>query len=501
MGTNMFTQGLWKGEDPRCSYDPRRRVYYYVENTPGGCWLYRSSSLVRLGERRRMPAGFPLHAPVFVDYMNGASYHHWYAFGSNTWMCTGEDPFTDEWVCVGSLGITSWGIDHHVFQVQQPDGRGDWYLLWAGNGRKGDFGWGPESVYISRLLSPAQLAHPDALEENCVVHCRPHVAHPQPYPVPSDAPGSWKDVVAEAPFVVQKNGTVTILYSGDGAQTVHYAMGLCFYAGEGNMEAGENWIDYNASVKADPEFSFDLERGVYGPGVAAVVSSPDGREDWMYYHTKMFSTWNLQGGSEETQDSKEMWARRIQLQKIGWQEYRHSNGRVYTLPALGSPLPDGAEVPLPAGESLPNGLPWKLEAEHMLPFGNIMGEAAQRVTGNSGGINLVREICPHASYGGYCRWFDVLADGAEEGCSGLYFHNVPAARRLTLAAGSPYTGAGFELWINGRHAGDIAVPETGGFDRFAPCSLEVSIPEMATIALVYRRGKYQEAGVDYLLLE
>ena len=80
---------------------------------------------------------------------------------------------------------------------------------------------------------------------------------------------------------------------------------------------------------------------------------------------------------------------------------------------------------------------------------------------------------------------------------------VPLRRwkRLTLAAGSPYTGAGFELWINGQHAGDIAVPETGGFDRFTPCSLEVSIPEMATIALVYRRGKNQEAGVDYLLLE
>lgn len=495
-----FTQGLWKGEDPRCSYDPVRNVYYYVENTPNGCYLYRSRSLVRREEVRLLPAGFPLHAPVFVGYMNGVYHNKWYAFGNDAWECD-ADPFTGTWTRLGSFGITSWAIDHHAFQVQQADGQGDWYLLWAGNGIKGNFGWGCESVYISRMLSPTQLSHPDAEETNCVVRYRPHIAKPQPYPVPADHPGSWKDAVAEAPCVVQKNGTITILYSGDGAQTVHYAIGLCFYAGQGDIENGANWIDYNEAVKPGPEFQWNMERGIYGPGVAAVIPSRDGREDWMYYHTKMFHTWDLNGGSEEVQNSKEMWARRIHLQKIQWQTYRHTNGRDYTLPLLGQPLADGDPTPLPSGDELPCSRPWKLEAEHMLPFGNIMGEAAQSVQENSGGINLVREICPHASYGGYTRWFDVLAQGAADNASGLYFHNVPAARRLTLAAGSPYDGAGFELMINGKPSRRLSLPNTGAFDRFVLSAFEVDIPEMATVALVYRRGEMQEAGVDYLLLE
>ena len=495
-----FTQGLWKSEDPRCSYDAQQKVYYYVENTPLACYLYRSRSLVRREEVRQLPKGFPLHAPVFVQYMNGVEYNKWFAFGNDVWQCDG-DPFEGTWTRIGDLGITSWAIDHHVFQVQQPDGHGDWYMLWAGHNVKGNFNWGCESVYISRLLSPTRLSHPDAQAENCVVHFQPHFIKPQPYPVPADHPGSWKDVIAEAPCVVQKNGTVTILYSGDGAQTIHYAIGLCFYSGQGDMEQAANWIDYNEMVKPGPEFQWDMDQGVYGPGVAAVIPSPDGQEDWMYYHTKMFDTWNLTGDSEEVQYSKEMWARRIHLQPFQWQTYHHTNGRDYTIPLLGQPIAAGKSLPVPSGDSLASHLPWKVEAEHMLPFGNIMGSAAQSVQDNSGGINLIREICPHASYGGYTRWFDVLADGTEEGTSGLTYHNLPAAQHLTIMAGSPYDGAGFELWINGRFSHRLDLPNTGAFDRFVPTTFEANIPEMATLSLVYRRGEMQEAGVDYLLLE
>lgn len=335
-----------------------------------------------------------------------------------------------------------------------------------------------------------------------MVHCRPHVAHPQPYPVPSDAPGSWKDVVAEAPFVVQKNGTVTILYSGDGAQTVHYAMGLCFYAGEGDMEAGENWIDYNASVKADPEFSFDLERACTARGWRRWVSSPDGREDWMYYHTKMFSTWNLQGGSEETQDSKEMWARRISCRKSAAGVPAQQRQGLYPARPWAARCRTVPEVPASRRrESARMGCRGSWRRSICCPSATSWARRRSGLQATAAASIWCGKSAPMppmaATAAGSMCWRTVRRRGAPA-CISTTF---PAARRLTLAAGSPYTGAGFELWINGRHAGDIAVPETGGFDRFAPCSLEVSIPEMATIALVYRRGKNQEAGVDYLLLE
>ena len=94
-----FTQGFWRGQDPRASYDPNTGYYYYVEDASAGMVMFRSKSLVERGDaenRRVLPNGFPLCAPVFVEKMNGVTYNKWFAFGASAWQCDG-DPFTGKW--------------------------------------------------------------------------------------------------------------------------------------------------------------------------------------------------------------------------------------------------------------------------------------------------------------------------------------------------------------------------------------------------------------------
>ncbi|HIZ54951.1 MAG TPA: hypothetical protein H9671_01935, partial [Firmicutes bacterium] len=132
--TGTFTQGLWRGQDPRVSYNAETGDYYYIEDTVDGMVMFRSKSLIeRSGpeERRVMPAGFPLCAPVYIEEMNGVTYNKWYAFGLNAWECDG-DPFTGTWTDLGSMELGGWTLDHTVFQVESGAHAGEWFFVWAG---------------------------------------------------------------------------------------------------------------------------------------------------------------------------------------------------------------------------------------------------------------------------------------------------------------------------------------------------------------------------------
>lgn len=314
-GPTTFAQGLYRGEDPRV-----RRVnghYYWVANEGRTRKLFRSDSLVDRGVGKPVPpqggAAFPLFAPVYIETLNGQRYDAWFAFDTNVWRCDCADPYDDpdQWQVVKSIPLTGWSIDFEIFQMPEPGPfAGRSYLVWAGADSPST-GWGFESCFIAELLDlrPNQptLSTFDNGDANRI----------------ATFAFDWTDVVAEAPAPAIHDGTVSIVYSGNGAHTVEYALGLVILKAGADPASGASWIDHNrgecdGDVKNGPEL-MRTER-VFGPGVARFTVSPNGSEDWMVYHAKVFETFNRGAGTPGQQDNNEMWARYFNLEPIGWRE-------------------------------------------------------------------------------------------------------------------------------------------------------------------------------------
>ena len=510
LGSGAYQQGLWAGRDPKATF--RNGTYYYIEHSMGGLGLiFKSKTALQRGEPKILPPGFPLVVLSFVEELGGKRYDQWFAFGPDTWRLDGADPYdnADKWTKVGSFGFGDFVLDFNAFQAESGPHVGEWFLVWAGNDNNKPGEWGFESLFLSRIKSPTQLEFSDCAQAPVIVpyYARTvwnatrndwdwipgHPLRPMPYPVPDGSKGGWKDVIAEAPHVVQKDGTISLIYSGDGAHTVHYGMGIAF-SKDGDVDRKDSWVDYNQQIKADPEFQWDLDKGVFGPGVASVVPSPDGKESWMYYHSKTFHTWNPQDpANEEGQSNKEMWTRFINLKKIGWHTIQHE-GQTLTLPELGTPTAPGAPLAQPAGD--PGRTPRKstrIEAEFMIPFGNGMGaiNSTPGLTGNS----------DKASLRAYIQNLEALSREAPESKSGLIYRNCPAATQLVVAAASSSDSPLLHLYVNGQKAQDLPFQKTGAPDVFVENKFQVSIPEGAEIRLVHEQGKCVSTNVDYLELE
>ncbi len=503
-------QGLWAGRDPKVAF--RNGQYYYIEHSVGGhVLIFRSSTPFDRGEPRILPPGFPLVVLSFVEELGGQRHDKWFAFGPDTWRLDGQDPYddADRWTKIGSFGFSDFALDFHAFQPESGPHAGEWFLTWAGSNNNKPGEWWFESIFLSRMKSPTELEQSDCGQAAEIVsfYARSvwnaasnawdwipgHPVRPMTYPVPGEHKGGWKDVIVEAPNVVQKDGTISLIYSGDGAHTIHYGMGIAFCK-DGDVDNKASWIDYNQQIKADPAFQWDVEKGVFGPGVASVVPSPDGQERWMYYHAKTFHTWNDRDpANEEGQSGRECWNRFINLQRIGWQTIQHE-GRAHTLPALGSPLAPGAALPaLSADPGLPAPKTRKIEAEFMIPFGNGMGDINQ-----TPGLNATSD---KASLNAYLHNLDALAQGAPGNQSGLIYRNCPAANQLVLSAASTADCPLLHLYVNDQKVRDLPLQKTAAADAFIENTFEVSIPEGAELRLVHEIGKTTAANLDYIKLE
>lgn len=170
----VFTQGMWRGQDPRVSFDAQTGYYYYVEDAAAGMVMFRSKSLIERGgeeDRRVMPRGFPLAAPVYVENMNGVEYNKWYAFGSTAWECDG-DPFTGTWINIGGFGLAGWTLDHYAFQVESGEHAGEWYFIWAaGEDKSNTTSFSAENLHIAKMLSPTELSSTAGNRHDLLLRC------------------------------------------------------------------------------------------------------------------------------------------------------------------------------------------------------------------------------------------------------------------------------------------------------------------------------------------
>ena len=489
-----FTQGLWRGQDPRVSYDAATGYYYYVEDTASGIVMFRSRSLIERGgeeDRRVMPAGFPLFAPVFVDTMEGVRYDKWYAFGASAWECDG-DPFTGTWRSLGVYGLKGWTLDHYAFRVEEGEHAGEWYFVWAaGEDKSNTTSFSAENLHIAKMLAPNRLSSVEGNIDDLLLRCAKS--------------SGWTGWDVEAPTVVQKDGTVTLIYSGNDCKTNQYGLGLLVHLG-GDLLDRNNWYDLSAGGPAFSQTANSNLQGVpFGPGVASSVRSADGTETWIYYHAKLYH--DIPAGIN---NNREAWTRIINLKKVEWEQMT-IRGVTVTVPVLGEPDRMGAEVALPSGDpGITEQGYYLFEAEHAVPYGWIYTAFLQEQFGDDGeSFNLMFESHRNASLRGCMKHFDWFAeDPAGDGTSGLHFRNVPAAKSLLIRAGTNDPHGGFDILVNGEKKAEVVFIQNLRDDGrlasnyiFHDYRVEVDIPQGATVTLRYVRGVYDDSAVDFVVFE
>lgn len=235
-----------------------------------------------------------------ADFVNDNRQHRMYCAKSLT-----DDPMGGWNPAVKmELPEDQWAIDGTLFPYD--DGR--LFFIWSGwkdeaEGTSTD----TQRLYLCQLNpdNPAEVIGDERIE----------IAH-SVYP--------WEKSVKpiqEGPAMVRSpEGDWCCIYAADFSITDNYAEGVLLLKGDPS--------DADAWIKQEkPLLQSNPEEGIYGPGHASVVKSPDGTEDWIIYHTakKSGSAWNRSG----------------RMQRITWE-----NG----IPTAEPLISNSTLVPLPSGE-------------------------------------------------------------------------------------------------------------------------------------------------------
>ena len=489
-----FAQGLFRGQDPRVSQ--RAGYYYYVGWVGQVLEMFKSKSLVDQGVGKPLPAamGSPLFAPVYIDQVRGVTYNAWYIFGgTSVWSCNCADPYDniDQWKVVAqNLPFNGNPFDVEIFKNPQPGPyQNHWYMTFVAS----ETGGYAEDIYVAELLS---------LTPNTTILSNYNT---QPANATNKVAGwgGWTDIIVEAPGTAINGNTVSLAYSGQGTQTSLYALGLLLLKQGADPSVGANWLDYSrggcdGSVHNAPEFAKNAN--VLGPGVARFVKSADGKEDWMVYHAKTFDTWDRTLSTPEAQQyHREEYSRYVALQKFGWKNVTCS-ANVYSIPDFGTPQGQGTVMTLPSGDVgvQAKSTAFKIEAEAMIPYGDVMGQAVQSLA-TTNTVVLTR-VLTAASNQSKTVNFKQLANGQITGnkTSGIIWRNSPPGTRLTISHGNPLA-SNIDLFINGTLHGTLSLPSTGNYDVAVESTYSVTIPSGAEIRLQYTTGRtLNAADFDYV---
>lgn len=345
--------------------------YYYTHTTGGDVTLWRSRTISGLAAAERKvvwrppaegPASKNLWAPE-LHFLDGA----WYVYvaaddGRNErhrmWVLENghPDPFQGEWRLRGQLddGSDRWAIDGTVFEAG-----GQRWFVWSG--------WeGAENVeqalYIARMDRPWRLA------SGRVRIARPSLAWET----------NTRPRVNEGPQVVVRGDTIHLLYSASGSWTDSYCLGLV------TARVGADLLDPRAWTK-HPRPVFESGNGVFGPGHASLVPSPDGREEWLIYHAARF-----QGAG---------WTRCVRVQRVSW----GPNG----LPDFGRPVAPDHPIPLPSGE--PRRLRIEAEGARLAGTARVVAEASASGARKVGYVDTPESRLDLTVRAPRAGWYAVLA--------------------------------------------------------------------------------------------
>ena len=173
---------------------------------------------------------------------------------------SGPNPLTGTWVEKGQIKMNweSFTLDATTFEHH-----GTRYLAWAQGGPE----FKGTAIYLAKMDSPWSIAGKQ------VLITRPE--HP------------WEKVrheVNEAPAVLAKNGRVFLTYSaaGTGAE---YSLGMLTADMNADLLDPRSW-----EKSPEPVFKSNPAASQFGPGHNCFTTSPDGKTDILFYHTRSYET-------------------------------------------------------------------------------------------------------------------------------------------------------------------------------------------------------------------
>lgn len=319
---STFTNPIADGADPWVI--EKDGTYYFCGSAAGGIYVSQSKKLTQPGERISVwntPEEGWNQSNVWAPELHFFK-GHWYIYyaaakkpggpfiyqRSGVLESVSDDPF-GPYVDKGMLytgdniadpSSVKWAIDLMPLELN-----GQLYAIWSGWKENRETDKTKQHLYI------AEMSDPKTISSN-----RVKISSPEE---------SWEtggDLdLNEGPQVLKNNDKVFIIYSTRESWLKEYRLG--------QLALADTTID--PLVPGNWEKSGPVFQGtdqVYGVGHCSFAKSPDGTEDWIFYHTK--------------KSTEPGWNRDIRLQPFYW----HADGS----PDFGTPVPAGEPLEVPSGE-------------------------------------------------------------------------------------------------------------------------------------------------------
>lgn len=323
---------LPRGADPHALFHDGE--YFYIASDTNALTLWRTHDITDLANAEKKviwtpPVGTDHSANVWapeIHFLKGKWYVYVAADDGNTdnhKMFVLENPSADPFEGTFTLKARlktdpndNWAIDGTVLEHG-----GELYFLWSG--------WATRRVttetaciWIARMDNPWTITAGSP---------RVMLSQPElPWERIWQNPPEWNHginhecYVNEGPAVLTRGKRVFIAYSASGCWTPHYTLGLLRFDGEGDLLDPANW-----TKSRQPVFVQQPELKVFGPGHNSFFKSPDGTEDWIFYHANDLP--NECGGPK----------RSPRMQRIEWTDAGE--------PIFGRPVAAGVPISKPSG--------------------------------------------------------------------------------------------------------------------------------------------------------
>ena len=206
-----------------------------------------------------------------------------------------DDPMS-KYTFIGKITDSSdkWAIDGTVLEKS-----GELYFIWSGWEGEIDV---QQNIYIVRMNDPKTISRKRIL-----------ISKPE-----FDWEKIGRPLVNEGPQVLKNAGNIFIIYSASGSWTDNYCLGQLKLIGDNPLDS-DMWEKKNVPV-------FKGTESVFSPGHASFVKSPDGKEDWIVYHT--------------AREKGAGWDRDVNIKKFTWDDEGN--------PIFGFPLEKGIYFPAPS---------------------------------------------------------------------------------------------------------------------------------------------------------
>ena len=317
-----FANPIATGQDP---WVVRAGVsYYFVESVGRAIWVYKSDALTRIKDHGVKvwtapdtgwnstnvwaPELHEIDGRWYIYYAAGRAgppFIHQRAGVLQSVTADAQGAYDDRGMLYTGDSIATgagnrWAIDLTVHRIN-----GQLYAAWSGWTSAATTDRTPQHLYMARMSDPWTIATNRVLVSS---------------PVESWERGTELDL-QEGPEFLEHEGTVFIIYSTRESWLPAYKLGQLRLTAPLTAPMNPDSI-----VKSGPVFAGTPR--VFGVGHASFTTSPDGREQWIVYHSKVATTPG--------------WDRDIRMQRFGWKP----DGS----PDFGTPVAAGDAIAAPSGQ-------------------------------------------------------------------------------------------------------------------------------------------------------